>query len=285
MTSGRIVRAAAVTLLVSATMAPLAAQRAVYRHPTGDTLRFHDSTKMDGDVHGAAGDAPFTLSRDATISFAFGAGESVQAWYESLSIDASGALGGPPANPEALLHAPFLLNMEPNGRVQTLRSPTFPRTMRLIAEIPPGLDDYFPRMPASGAVLRMNEAWTDTVTRVESDSTGRHFSNRRITRYRYDRDTVDGDRHALVIVVHTDVRIESSVPMQQQPYIALLALTGEEDGMAVFSAVEGRLLARDRKGELRGTVTYKGEDDPWVVNQSYRFHRISVAIEPVTPKP
>jgi hypothetical protein len=285
MTPGRIARAAAVALFALAAIAPVAAQRAVYRHPTGDTLRFHDSTRMDGVVHGAAGDEPFTLSRNATIAFAFGTGESVQAWYETLAIDASGALGGPPANSDALLHAPFLLHMEPNGRVQTLRSPTFPRAMRLIAEIPPQLDDYFPRFPVSGAPLRLAQAWTDTVSRVERDSAGRRFSTRRITRYRYDHDTVDAGRHALVIVTHTDVRIESSMPMQQQPYIAALALTGDEDGLAVFSAAEGRLLARDRTGELRGTVTYKGGDDPWVVNQSYRFHRLSVAIEPASANP
>jgi hypothetical protein len=283
MIPGKIVRAGAGALLAvlsSAGVNPLAAQRAVYSHPVGDTLRFHDVTKMDGVVHGAAGDAPFTLSRDATISFAFGTGQSVQAWYDALTVDASGALGGSPANAESLLHAPFLLHMEPNGRMQTLHSPTFPRTMRLIAEVPPQLDDFFPRLPASGSpALKVGTTWTDTITHIDNDTAGRRFSNRRITHYRYDRDTLVAGRPAAVITLHSEFRIESSSPMQQQPYIADLALHGTEDGTALFSIAQGRLLSRERSGESHGTVTYKGGDDPWVVNQSYHFHRLSTAVE------
>ena len=61
--------------------------------------------------------------------------------------------------------------------------------------------------------------------------------------------------------------------MQQAPFVADLSLTGEANGVALFSVAEGRLLWRERTGELRGAVTYKGEDKPWVVNQSYHFHR------------
>lgn len=268
--------AMAVALPVAAT-APRAlhAQAVSYHWSRGDTLRYRNVTKMEGVVHGAAGDAPFTLARDATFAFAYGGGESITAWYEALAIEASGALGGDKPNAQELLHLPYHLQMEPNGRVTTIKAPELPRTARLIAEVPPQLDDYFPRLPVSG-VLSVGTTWTDTVTRSANDSAGHRVSVRRISHYRATGDSSIDDMEGIVITQHTDVRITTSVPMQQQPYVADLSLTGEEDGVALFSIAEGRLISRERKGELRGAVTYKGADTPWVVNQSYRFHRTDV---------
>ena len=260
---------------VAAPVASLGAQAAAYNREAGDTLRYHDVTKMDGMVHGAAGDAPFTLTREATFAFSFGGGESVTAWFDSLAIEASGALGGEKSHSEELLHAPFKLHMEPNGRVQTVRAPELPRNARLIAELPPQLDDFFPRLPASGR-MSIGAVWTDPATRSESDSAGHHLLIRRISHYRALRDTVVDLQKAVVISQHVDVKITSTVPMQTQPYIAALSLTGIEDGIAVFCPIAGRLLSRERTGELRGAVTYKGGDAPWGVNQTYHYHRMDV---------
>ena len=253
----------------------LSAQTASYRWSVGDTLRYRNITKMEGVVHGVAGDAPFTLSRDAVYAFAFGGDESVTAWYEALSVDASGALGGDKPNSAELLHLPYRLHMEPNGRVVTIKAPNLPRTARLIAELSPQLDDYFTRLPVSGK-LSVGSAWVDTVTRSENDPDGHRTSVRRISHYKATSDTTVNGKPAIVITQHTDVHITTSSPMQQQPYVADLALTGEEEGVALFSLAEGRLLVRERTGELRGAVTYKGPDKPWVVNQSYHFHRTDV---------
>jgi hypothetical protein len=269
------VRLALVLSMAGAAGGSLSAQGAVYKLTAGDTLRYKNSTKMEGMVHGAAGDAPFTLVRDATFAFAFSGGESVTAWYEALSVDASGAMAGEKPNPEALLRAPFHLHMEPNGHVVTVKAPELPRTARLIAEIPPNLDDFFPSLPKSGK-LTLGATWTDTTTRTASDTAGHRFSQRRISHYVAKRDTVVDGRSAMVITQRTEVRITSSVPMQAQPYIAALSLTGEETGVALFCATEGRLLSRERNGELHGAVTYKGPSDPWVVNQSYHYHRTDV---------
>jgi hypothetical protein len=256
----------------AAATASVSAQTVAYRWAVGDTLRYKNSTKMEGVVHGAAGDAPFTLSRDAVYAFAFGGDESVTAWYEALSVDASGALGGEKPNPSELLHLPYRLHMEPNGRVVTIKAPNLPRTARLIAELSPQLDDYFTRLPVSGKVSP-GTIWTDTVTRYENDPDGHRTSVRRISHYKATGDTVVNGKTAIVITQHTDVHITTSAPMQQQPYVADLSLNGEDDGIALFSVAEGRLLLRERSGELRGAVTYKGGDKPWVVNQSYHFHR------------
>lgn len=253
----------------------LRAQSAVYSLSAGDTLRYRNSTKMEGMVHGAAGDAPFTLVREATFAFAFSGGESVTAWYDALAVDASGAMAGEKPNSEALLRAPFRLHMEPNGHVVTIKSPELPRTARLIAEVPPNLDDFFPSLPKSRK-LTIGTSWTDTSTRAASDTAGHRFSQRRINHYLAKRDTVIDGRTATVITQRTEVRITSTVPMQAQPYIAALSLTGEETGTAVFSVAEGRLLSRERNGELHGAVTYKGAADPWVVNQSYHYRRTDV---------
>ena len=265
----------AFAVVASAPCRSLQAQEAEYSRSAGDTLRYHNVTRMDGVVHGAAGDAPFTLSRDATFAFAFTGGESVTAFYETLAIEASGALGGEKANPEALLRAPFRLHMEPNGHSVTVKSPELPRTARLIAELPPGFDDFFPRLPSSGK-LSIGTSWTDTWTRTESDSAGRHLSMRRINHYKATRDSSVDGLPVVVISQHTDIRITSSTPMQQQPYVAALSLTGDEDGEALFCVAEGKLLWRERKGELHGAVTYKGGDEPWVVNQAYHYHRTDV---------
>ena len=273
--NARRVALAALSALACMGSASLAAQPVTYRWSVGDTLRYHNTTKMEGVVHGAAGEAPFTLVRDAVYAFAFGEGESLTAWYESLAVDASGALGGDKPNAQELLRLPYRLHMEPNGRVVTLKSPTLPRTARLIAELSPQLDDFFPRLPVSGAISS-GTAWTDTVTRSENDPDGHHVSIRRISHYKAARDSMVDGKAAIIITQHTEVRITTSAPMQQQPFITDLSLTGDEDATALFSVTDGRMLSRERSGELRGAVTYKGGEKPWVVNQSYRFHRTDV---------
>ncbi|HXD22620.1 MAG TPA: hypothetical protein VN613_04620 [Gemmatimonadaceae bacterium] len=274
---------AACSVTAATTAVPLAAQDATYHWSVGDTLRYRNATKMEGVVHGAAGDAPFTLSRNATYAFAFGGGEALTAWYEALTVEASGALGGDKPNPQELLHLPYHLRMEPNGRVVTIKSPTLPRTARLIAELSPQLDDFFPRLPLSGKVAA-GTTWTDTVTRSENDPDGHKVSVRRISHYTAGGDSTFEGKRGIVITQHTEVRITTSSPMQQQPFVATLSLTGNEDGTALFSIADGRMLARERNGELRGEVTYKGGDKPWVVNQSYRFHRTDV-LEAPPPRP
>ncbi|HEV8408919.1 MAG TPA: hypothetical protein VGQ30_00335, partial [Gemmatimonadaceae bacterium] len=266
----RFMTAACVSL--SAASALPAQNAAEYARSAGDTLRYHNVTRMDGNVRGAAGDAPFTLSRDATFAFVFSGGDAVTAFYETLAIEASGALGGVKPNAEELIRAPFRLRMEPNGHVATVKAPDLPRTARLIAELPPGFDDFFPRLPATGTV-RAGMTWVDTTVRNESDSTGRKIYQRRINHYRATGDSVIKGKSAVVISQHTEVRITSANPMQQAPYISELSLTGDEDGVSLFSVRDGRLISRDRKGELRGAVTYKGGDEPWVVPQTYHYHR------------
>ncbi len=275
------VRLAIAFALVAAAEHSLLAQKAEYMRAAGDTIRYRDATKMDGVVHGAAGDAPFTLTRDATFAFAFSGGESLTAWFDALSIEASGSLAGEKTNSDALVRAPFRLRMEPNGKVVTVKAPELPRNARLIAELPLQLDDFFPRLPLNGR-MTIGTAWTDTATRAESDSAGHHLSIRRINHNRAARDSVVGERRVIVIVQHVDIRITSTVPMQTQPFIAALSLTGNEDGIALFWISEGRLLSRERSGELHGAVTYKGGEEPWVVNQSYHYHRTDV-LETVKP--
>lgn len=262
---------------------PLGAQRVTYHWSAGDTLRYRNTTKMDGIMHGAAGDAPFTLSRDATYAFAFGSGDALTAWYEALTVEASGALAGDKPNPQELVHQPYHLRIEPNGRVVTVKSPTLPRTARLIAELSPQLDDFFARLPVTG-VVTLGSTWTDTVTRSENDPDGHKVSVRRISHYTAGGDTTIDGRRGMLITQRTEVHITTSAPMQQQPFVAVLTLTGDEEGTAVFSVSDGRMLSRERNGELRGEVTYKGGDKPWVVNQSYRFHRTDV-LESPPPQP
>jgi hypothetical protein len=278
----RRVAIAGCAVLFACTAKKLSAQDgAIYMRPAGDTIRYHNVTRMDGNVRGPAGDAPFTLSRDATFAFVFSGGDAVTAFYETLAIEASGALGGEKPNPEALIRAPFRLHMEPNGHVATVKAPELPRTARLIAELPPGFDDFFPRLPATGS-LRVGMTWIDTTTRSENDSTGRKIYQRRINHYRATGDSVVHGKSAIVISQHTDVRITSVNPMQQAPYTAELSLTGDEDGVSLFSVREGQLISRDRKGELHGQVTYRGGDEPWVVPQTYHYHRTDVL---EVPKP
>jgi hypothetical protein len=258
---------------------PAGAQVAEYRRTIGDTLRYRNVTKMEGMVHGAAGDEPFNLSRTATFAFTFAGGEDVTAWYDTLAIETSGSLAGEKSRLEALVRAPFHLRMAPNGRVLTVKAPDLPRAARLFAELPPQLDDFFPRLPVSGK-MPIGTTWTDTSTRSESDSAGHHLLIRRIGHSRAVRDSIVDGVSTVVITQHVMVSMTSSAPMRTQPYVAALSLTGDEDGVALFSVAEGRLISRDRSGELRGQVTYRGGDQPWVVNQTYRYHRTDVLETP-----
>ncbi len=265
---------------VCCNISPVLAQRAVYTLAGGDTLRFHETTKIDGVVHGAAGDNTFSITRESTIAFAFMGGESVQASYDALAVEASGAMGGQKTNGDELLHQAFVLHMEPNGRVQTIHSPSFPRSVRLIAQLPPQFDDFFLRLPATGAPIEIGTAWVDTTTLVRNDTAGQRLSIRRIGHYRAERDSMVASRPAIVVNVHTELRFDTSTPMKQSPFVSSLVLTGDEDGIVLFSLVEGRMLGRERTGELRGVLTYKGSgDEPFVVNQSYKFHGSVSAID------
>jgi len=165
----------------------------------------------------------------------------------------------------------------------TIKSPTLPRTARLIAELSPQLDDFFPRLPVTGAVAP-GAVWTDTVTRSENDPDGHKVSVRRISHYAAGGDTTIDGRRGMLITQRTEVHITTSAPMQQQPFVAVLTLAGDEQGTALFSVADGRMLSRERDGELRGEVTYKGGDKPWVVNQSYHFHRTDI-LESPPPQP
>jgi hypothetical protein len=264
---------------VCCNISPVLAQRAVYTLTGGDTLRFHETTKIDGVVRGAAGDNTFSITRESTIAFAFMGGESVQASYDALVVEASGAMGGQKANGEELLHQPFVLHMEPNGRVQTIHSPSFPRSVRLIAQLPPQFDDFFLRLPVPGGPLEIGTVWVDTTTLARNDSAGQRLSVRRIGHYRVERDSVVGNRPAVVVNAHTELRFDTSTPMQQSPFVSSLLLTGDEDSIVLFSVAEGRMLGRERTGELHGVLTYKGGDEPFVVNQSYKFHGSISAVD------
>jgi len=123
----------------------------------------------------------------------------------------------------------------------TVKSPELPRTARLIAEIPPNLDDFFPSLPKRG------NSRSHHVDRYRDTLGERHrrtpLSQRRISHYVATRDSIVDGRSATVITQRTEVRVTSTVPMQAQPYIAALSLTGEETGVSLFSVSEGRLLS------------------------------------------
>jgi hypothetical protein len=266
-------------VFASSLATPLGAQHLAYDRTAGDTLHFRETTRIDGVVHGAAGDNAFALTRQSTVAFAFGTGDALQAWYEAFTIDGSGALGGQHASGDSLLHVPFTLKMTPNGRVQTVHAPAIPRSMRLIAELPVQFDDFFPRLPASGATVTKGASWSDTATTTDGEVGGpRRTSIRRITHYHADHDSIVAGQRTVVITLKSELRLEAQAQMQQAPFVVSLLLTGNEDGTALFSVSQGRLLARERNGELHGALTYKGGDQPITLNQNYKYHGVVSAV-------
>jgi hypothetical protein len=268
-------RIATGTLIALLLAAVADAQSLKYGYRSGDTVSFGERLHLDASSRGPAGSVTATLSRDARIVFAFVRPDSVRAWYDSLSISASGPNGSRSINAKEALRLPFALSMSSDGVVKTLSIPTFPSTLRDLGQFNPQFDDFIPLMPPIGATPGGSR--TDTITHREAQGENRTSLLRRIVQSKYAGDTTIAGERAVVIDLQSSVHVERTSPVQGGTYVARLLLDGTENGTAIITR-SGRLIERSRSGDARGSISYKAGGTDVSVPQHYRY-RITLVAE------
>ena len=243
-------------LFVAATLAPLGTLDAQYTRSRTDTIRLREVTTTTSTLETPQGALELKSEHDALIAITFGGGDSARAWYESLRLAASSPRGRQAPPTEAALRLPFVLEFDANGRIRTLAAPTFPTAFQGVSDLTRQFDDLFIPIPAQP--LQVGVAWTDTTTITRANGEVRSTFVRRGT-YRVVRDTVVSREPAFVISATQDLESRSSQPVQGLTVTSTLA--GRDEGIVVF-AKAGRLLVRQRKGDLRGAITYSGGPSP-----------------------
>lgn len=248
-----------------------AAAAPAYRRAPNDTVRLREVSTSEAVLRGPQGEIPITTRHDAVVAVAFLRGDSARAWYEQLTVEATGPQGTQRPESGPALRQPFTLRFDARGRVETLATPEFPESFRGITDLRHQFADFFLRLPASP--LRAGLVWSDTVQRRDSTATtGQWMRSRSAMRYRVVGDTtVDGVR-GVIIALHQDVRIEAGGPVPgQQGMTAESLLEGPDDGIFVFSPGAGRILGRHRTGELAGTLTFTTPQGPMSMKQTVRY--------------
>jgi hypothetical protein len=258
-------------LLAAALCGPVAAsaQTAVYRRSPADTLRYEEKTRATIDLSSPQGAFTVNSNHEATIGVTFGAADSARAWYETLVVSAESPQGiQAPATGE-VLRQPFLLRIDPRGRVETLATPTFPSSFQGVTDLSRQFFDFF--VPLPDAPLRIGASWTDTAKVEGPTAGGGSVSTERIGRYEVVRDSVIGG--VPVLVVRSDVETRLTTTASPSPEVEIFnALQGRENGFFYFDAAGGRFVGRTQTGELSGDLQVAGPQ-PVTLGQRLRYER------------
>jgi hypothetical protein len=242
---------------------------AQYRRTDRDTTRLREVTMSRTALTAPSGVVELRSEHDATIALTFGRADSARAWYESLRIAMVAPQGRQEPVTSAALQRPFVLSVDARGRVRTLSAPEFPAAFEGITDLSQQFVDLLVRLP--NAPLARGLVWADTVIDEKRGSNEAQSRGERVIRSRVVRDTVIGEESAWVIESVQRVTIVGTQPVKGQPLVVRTKLTGADSGTVVFSAQQGRMLARQRVGKLAGTLTYEGGPQPVVLPMEQRY--------------
>ena len=266
------------TLFASAALVvgalPLAAQSTY--SSTRDTLRYRETRQLRMTLTMPQGEIPMSVDQNATIAVVRLPGDSARAWFDSLSIAATGPQGEQRPSTDSALKLPFQLGVDARGRVKNVKPPTWPASLQGMADPSHQFDDFFLRLPSQP--LKVGLTWSDTT--VNTDSTTDHFMRwTRAADYRVERDTTVGTTPALVIRMRQKMSTTISAPVPNQQMRSDAQLSGEEDGYFVFSPKTGRLIGRRQEGKLEGPVKASGAMGEMQMNQSITYTGTTEAVK------
>ena len=230
---GATVRQVAVSAVLALLPIPAITQRAGYRLPQGDTLRYREVTESHVELRLPDRTVTVTGQHDARIALVRERGDTTTAWYEQLILSSATPLGETRPSTDAALHLPFRLILSSAGRVTLLSAPVFPSEIAAQTDLSHQFEDFFVSVP--GSELRPSVTWADT---LDNNSAGRPqdtYRSRHIRRCRALRDTiVAGGAAAVVIAVEQDMTIRATSPLEHDPTIVGTHLEGREEGTAVL---------------------------------------------------
>ena len=249
--------------LLLASALPAGAQSAY--STSRDTLRFRETTQLRMTMTTPQGEIPMSMDQRATVAVLRSPGDSTRAWFDSLSIVATGPQGEQRPATDSALKQTIRFVLDARGRVSNVVPPKWPASLQGMADPSHHFDDYFFRLPAQP--LRVGLAWSDTT--VVSDSTAERFTRWvRRTDYRVERDTTVGTTPALVVRTKQSMSATIAAPIPNQGMRSEAHLTGESDGFFVFAPTAGRLIGRRAEGKLEGPVKITGAMGEMQMNQS-----------------
>ena len=230
-----------------------------------DTLRFRETTQLQIQLTTPQGEIPMTVEQRSLTALARLPGDSVRAWFDSLSIVAMGPQGEQRPVTDSALKLPLRFILDARGRVRDVVPPKWPASLQGVTDPSHQFDDFFLRLPSQP--LRVGLAWSDTTTLT--DSVADRFSRWvRRTDYRVERDTTVDATPALVVRTKQTASVQISAPVPNQGMRSDAILTGESDGFFVFSPKTGRLLGRRTQGKLEGPVKLSGSMGDMQMSQS-----------------
>lgn len=256
----------------------LHAQSNTYKRSATDTLRYREVTLGNTSVTTPQGPVQLNTKQDATIGLVLGASESARAWYEALTIESSSPQGVKKPSTTDLLRQPYTLNVDARGRLTVLGTPTFSAEVKAVTDLRHQFDDFLLRLPAQPLVRNLE--WTDTRTVGNTEPTGRYSQLTTVVRYRVLSDTTVNAVRGVVVMMVQDVSLEAGGPVEGQPLKAASVMSGTDSGSVVFSISEGRMLARERHGDLNGTLTYTGGAAPITLQQRYQYQSVITLQKP-----
>lgn len=255
--------------------ASLAAQ---YRTSPADTLRYVERTDGVVTIGAPAGPVQVRVTQESLIGVTLPRPGEAQAWYEQLSVRKEGpGPGVERLGTDVVLGQPFRLSFTPHGAVSATVVPEFPEELSRVTDLRQQFDDFFISLPASE--LRVGSAWADTLVREQTRGPGDSHRSRSVRSYRVERDTVLASGPALIISLRQEIESEASAPMEGQLTHAASRLKGTEEGFAVFSSVRGRLVSRERRGTLAGSMSLEGGPTPVTMPHRYEYTS-TIALQP-----
>ena len=244
-------------------VAPADAQT-VYARSARDTLRFREVTHSEVKMTMPQGEIAVPIDQNAVIAVVLLPGDSARAWYDSLSLTVSspGGMMTPPTT--SLLRQPFTLKVDSRGRTSLAQAPTLPPELQGVSDLSHQFDDFFMRLPATA--LRVGMAWTDTSTRSDTTN-GKTMKSTSIGTYKVERDTTVGGEPAMVISLKQSSTMSVNAPVPGQDMRMQSNMSGGDEGFFVFSPKSGRMLGRQRRGQMSGDAVMSGAMGSMTMNQ------------------
>lgn len=262
-------------LLLAVALAGLPAAAAA-QHQSGDTVRYRETTDGSVAVETPGETVTFESTHDAHLAVHYVTPDSMEAWYEALTVSSRGPDGEAAPATEAFMGERFVLRYGGGGSVETIATPAFPAELSGITDLRLQFEDFFPHRP--GVPLAVGASWADTAVTVTREE-GRENRLERVSSYRVVSDTVvDGEPH-LVVHATAHISMDGSGPMADEPRVTVsTSMEGVEDNVFVVRRADGRMWSRTRSGELVGSMAYLGMRAPveFPMRRSY-VNRITTA--------
>jgi hypothetical protein len=241
-------RVPVIVLLLTAATSGLAAQGTTYRRNPGDTLRYDWSTRGTMDVQGGPGGGmEMNMRIDMRMAVAFFPNDTMRMWMESATMVMNSPMGEMSPPTSAMLNKPFVLRMQPNGRLEVLAIPNLGADMSQMGGATPQVNSLFMTLPKEP--LRVGLQWTDTVDTKTSAPDGNQATGRTIAAYQVMRDTMIEGERAFAIDVRSTSQMEVLSSMPAMNMRGQVNSSATEVGTIHFSMQRRALLNRT------GTIT------------------------------